>query len=97
MEGEGLVLALIAVREAHCHRRHVSCPYCHFVFPWPHRRVFIPCSCCCCVVVVCLCCGMLLPRRHGVSSFHSRLVVALCCVIFCTLVPSFDGQVTRGC
>ena len=97
MEGEGLVLALIAVREARCHRHRASC---HFVVSSLSLCLRMALSSCprsmFSLLSRCLCRGVLLAHRRGVSLFCSRLVIVLRCVVFCALVPSFDGQVTRG-
>ena len=84
MEREGLVLALIAVHEAQCHRHHVSCCF-----------IMSSLSLCLCVALsLCPCSVFLLLLHCGGMSSLLRVVGTL---LWCVLVSRSPGRCPALC
>ena len=95
MEGEGLVLVLIPICEAQC----LCCRMLHhfIVALSPDGLVVVSSFHVLAVVALSWHVFIIVCCWHVVMVCPFFMVVVLCCVIFCALVPSFDGQVARGC
>ena len=95
MEGEGLVLVLIAVHEVQCLCCRVLCRF--IVALSLHGLVIVSSFHVLAVVALSWHVFIIACCWHVVMVCPYFMVVVLHCVIFCALVPSFDGQVAWGC